>query len=155
MNNQDPSLASADDRPVDARTLQQVIGYRLRRAQLYVFQQFNHHFAEVELRPAEYSVLSVIATNPGRKQSEIAESLGIKRANFVPLINGLEKRGLTFRRKQRDDGRSHALFLTKNGEALVERANRVQADFEAHCVDRLGGSKARDQLLELLERLGG
>lgn len=155
MNDQNRPIASADERPVDASNLEQVIGYRLRRAQLYVFQQFNHHFAELELRPAEYSVLSLIANNPGRTQSQIAESLGIKRTNFVPLINGLEKRGLTVRRKQPDDRRSHALFLTKKGEALVQKADQVQSDFEAHCVDRLGGSEARDQLLVLLERLRG
>lgn len=155
MNNKNRPLAPADDRPVDASAMEKVVGYRLRRAQLYVFQQFHQHFAELELRPAEYSVLSLIAGNPGRKQSQIAESLGIKRANFVPLINGLEKRGMAIRRQQPDDRRSHALFLTRKGEVLVERANGIQAEFEAHCVDRLGGTKARDQLLELLERLGG
>ncbi len=155
MNKKSPPPAPADDRPVDASSMEQLIGYRLRRAQLYVFQQFNHHFAELELRPAEYSVLSLVANNPGRTQSQIAESLGIKRANFVPLINRLEERGLTVRRQQPDDRRSHALFLTKKGEALVAKADQVQSDFETHCIDRLGGSEARDQLLELLERLGG
>jgi len=155
MNTLKHFSASADDRSVDASTMEQVIGYRLRRAQLYVFQQFHQHFAELELRPAEYSVLNLIGTNPGRKQSQIAESLGIKRANFVPLINGLERRGLMIRRSQPDDRRSHALFLTTKGEVLVKQADQAQAEFEAHCVVRLGGTKARDQLLELLERLGG
>lgn len=154
MNTQDRAFSPADDRPVDTRSLERVIGYRLRRAQLYVFQQFNHFFADLELRPAEYSVLTLIARNPGRKQSQIAESLGIKRANFVALINGLDQRGLTVRRQQPDDRRSYALFLTPKGEALVEQANQVQSEFEAHCVERLGGTEARDQLLLLLERLG-
>jgi len=135
--------------------MEKVVGYRLRRAQLQVFQQFNQRFAALELRPAEYAVLSLIASNPGRKQSQLGESLGIKRANFVPLINGLDKRGLTVRRQQPGDRRSHALFLTPKGKAFFERANQVQADFEAHCIERLGGSAARDQLLALLERLGG
>ena len=62
------------------------VGYRLRRAQLSVFQQFHAFFDEFKLRPAEYSVLVLIDDNPGRKQTEIAEVLGIKRANFVTLV---------------------------------------------------------------------
>jgi len=153
MTQQDLSVAA--DGPIATSPLDQVIGYRLRRAQLHVFQQFMDHFAELELRPAEYSTLRLIGDNPGRKQSEIAEILGIKRANFVALINGLDQRGLTVRRQQPGDRRSHALYLTPHGEAFAHRANQVQADFEAHCVERVGGTAARDQLLTLLERLGG
>ena len=153
MTNRDMPIAA--DRPIDTAPLNQVIGYRLRRAQLYVFQQFIDRFAEFELRPAEYSALSLIGDNPGRKQSEIAQILGIKRANFVVLINGLDQRGLTVRRQQPGDLRSHALFLTPKGKAFVQRANEVQAEFEAHCIQRLGGVSARDQLLALLEKLGG
>ena len=33
-------------------------------------------------------MLALIAANPGSKQTEIGEALGIKRANFVALITG-------------------------------------------------------------------
>lgn len=132
-----------------------IIGYRLRRAQLHIFQQFISRFAALDLRPAEYSVLVLIGDNPGSKQTEIAQALGIKRANFVALINGLEKRGLTERRQVQGDRRSNALFLTARGELMIAEANLVQAAFEAECVERLGGEEARDQLMELLDRLIG
>ena len=48
----------------------------------------------MKLRPTEFAVLSLIATNPGQKQTEVAEQLGIKRANFVALMDCLETRGL-------------------------------------------------------------
>ena len=38
-----------------------IIGYKLRRAQLYVFQDFIASFAKLKLRPAEFSVLTLIA----------------------------------------------------------------------------------------------
>ena len=137
----------------DPRSVNDIIGYRLRRTQLRIFQQFIARFAEYDLRPAEYSVLTLIAANPGSKQTEIAEALGIKRANFVALINGLEKRGLTERRQPAGDRRSNALFLTPSGEKFVAKANAAQADFEAECVAKLGGQKARDQLMALLDML--
>jgi DNA-binding MarR family transcriptional regulator len=133
----------------------EIIGYRLRRTQLLIFQQFLSRFAALDLRPAEYSVLALIADNPGSKQTDIAQALGIKRANFVALINGLEKRGLTERRQPPGDRRSNALFLTPQGEEFIGGAISVQAAFEAECVERLGGDKARDQLMVLLDRLVG
>src|SRR5881396_3575906 len=94
-----------------------LVGYRLRRAQLNVFQRFLRVFDEIGLRPAEYSVLVLIADNPGRKQIEIAEVLGIKRANFVTLVHGLERRGLIERRPANDDRRANALHLSAAGTA--------------------------------------
>jgi DNA-binding MarR family transcriptional regulator len=141
-------------RSFDTGTVSGIIGYRLRRAQVAVFQQFMTRFAEFGLTPAEYSVLALIGANPGSKQTAIGDALGIKRANFVTLIDGLEDRQLTERREADGDRRSNALFLTAAGEKLVARANAVQAEFEGEMVERLGGPKARDQLLTLLNRLG-
>ncbi|MEO7222058.1 MAG: MarR family winged helix-turn-helix transcriptional regulator, partial [Devosia sp.] len=131
-------------------TVSSIVGYRLRRAQMHVFQQFNLHFAAYDLRPAEFSVLALIADNPGSKQTEIAHALGIKRANFVALINGLNARSLTDRRLIASDRRSHALFLTAQGERLMTKLSKAQAEFEAKWVGKLGGPEARDQLLSLL-----
>lgn len=131
----------------------EIIGYRLRRAQLGVFQRFLSAFEALDLRPAEYSVLALIGDNPGRKQTEIAQVLGIKRANFVALVNGLEQRGLTERRSARDDKRANALHLTPAGEDFLAQARSIQDRFEAECIMRLGGKDARDTLLDLLDRL--
>jgi DNA-binding MarR family transcriptional regulator len=140
-------------RGFDAGSVSGIIGYRLRRAQLAVFQQFMAHFAEFGVTPAEYSVLALIGANPGSKQAEIGDALGIKRANFVALINALEQRGLAERQQVAGDRRANALFLTKRGADFVASANAAQAEFEAAMVERLGGPKARNQLLVLLDRL--
>lgn len=139
--------------PLATDAVDTIIGYRLRRAQLAVFQRFSERFATLDLRPAEYSALTLIAANPGRKQTEIAEILGIKRANFVSLINGLHARGLTESRRPQTDRRAHALFLTPDGQALLDKATALQTAFEADCVERLGGAANRDRLMELLAKL--
>lgn len=130
-----------------------IIGYRLRRAQIAIFQEFTARFADHDLRPAEYSALALIEANPGSKQIEIAKALGIKRANFVALINGIEARGLIERRLPPDDRRSQALFLTPLGIETMQVLNKAQAEFEADCVKKLGGAAERDQLMDLLSRL--
>lgn len=134
-------------------SLDTIIGYKLRRAQLAVFQDFTESFARLKLRPAEFSVLALLAVAPGQKQSEIAEQLGIKRANFVALMDGLEARGLAERRKVAGDKRSHSLHLSAEGERFIGRMVETWNEHEQRFVARLGGSEERDRLIALLDRL--
>ncbi len=135
---------------VDLAPLGEFVGYALRRAQIAVFDEFIREFAALDLRPAPFSVLAVIARNPGLNQSEVALALGIQRANFVVLIGRLEQRGVVERRPV--DKRSYALHLTNEGEKLLAAAMDLQDRLEARVEARLGaGGKAR--LMELLSRL--
>lgn len=138
---------------VDTSAIAHSVGHQIRRVHAQLFQRFLSRFSELDLRPAEFSTLMLIAENPGRKQSEIAAVIGIQRANFVALINELERRRLMERRMSPNDRRSHALYLTAAGEKLLSDARRAEAAFEADCLERLGGVRARDQLLTLLGRL--
>ena len=143
--------ASADAAELPAMT--KIVGYKLRRAQLFVFQDFIRTFTRLKLRPAEFSVLTLIADEPGQKQSEIAARLGIKRANFVALMDNLEKRGLAERRKGDIDRRSHSLHLTQEGERFAARMAEVWHQHESRMIEKLGGPEERDRLIELLDRL--
>lgn len=107
----------------------------------------------MNLRPSEFTVLAVIARSPGLKQSEVAETLGIKRANFVGLMDTLEARGLADRRKGDIDRRSHSLHLTREGTRFVRQMADVWKMHESRMVERLGGPDERDRLIELLDRL--
>jgi len=139
---------------VDIGALTCLIGYMLRRAQIAVFQDVFRAFAEIGIRPAQFSVLTVIAHNPGRTQSQVAAALGIKRTNFVALIDSLERRGLAERRPAPSDRRSHALHLTEPGKAAVRRLNRMVERLEAGMIRRIGRGR-RTVLLDLLHRLAG
>ncbi|WP_224704962.1 MarR family winged helix-turn-helix transcriptional regulator [Devosia aquimaris] len=130
-----------------------ILGYRLRRAQLSVFQRFLQVFEEMRLRPAEYSVLLLIDDNPGRKQTEIADALGIKRANFVTLVHALQARGFLERRAAAGDRRANALHLTGEGVQFLAAARARHEDMEQQLLSQLGGEASRNQLLALLDRL--
>ena len=147
-----PVAVETDD-TIDAAGTSSIIGYRLRRTQLKVFQRFLAVFEKLNLRPAEYSVLVLIADNPGRKQTEIADALGSKRANFVALVHEIEERGLVERRPAAADKRANALHLTRAGKTFLTRARAVHDEMEQALIDRLGGVKDRDMLLALLDRL--
>jgi DNA-binding MarR family transcriptional regulator len=128
------------------------IGYMLRRAQLAVFADFGAALAELELRPQQFAALIVIDCNRGATQSEICETLGILRANFVALIDDLERRGLARRVSSIADRRSKALALTAAGQRVLERALKLQRVHETRVCRRLGPG-GREQLLRLLGRL--
>ena len=148
-----PSATPIGDEGMRTETTVGAIGYRLRRAQLSVFQQFLAVFEEFKLRPAEYSVLVLIDDNPGRKQTEIAEVLGIKRANFVTLVHGLEERGLVERIPSANDRRANALHLSTEGRSFLRAAQARHGALEDEMSARPRGPAARERMLALLHRL--
>lgn len=138
---------------VDYSILSGAVLYRLRRAQLAVVHDFNENLLEFGLRPADFSVLIVVANNSGLKQSDVAEALGIQRANFVAIIDGLEAKELLARRKSDVDRRVHFLDMTAKGKAMLDEISEIWRDNEDKLIDRLGGEQARDQLIGLLRRI--
>ncbi len=137
---------------MDIGPLSGMIGYALRRAQLAVFDDVIGTLSELSLRPAEFSTLLVLATSPGRSQSAIAASIGIQRANFVALIKKLEARGLAERCQTPGDRRSRALYLTREGHAVLETARVAVAQHEQRQIARVGAANTA-LLLDLLTRL--
>jgi DNA-binding MarR family transcriptional regulator len=119
------------------------LGYFMRRAQVWVFQDFIRALAGVNIRPAQYSVLVVIGANPSLSQADLADMLNIERARLVRLLNRLEKRGLTERRPSPADRRSHALHLTRKGRTLLKRAKALAALHEARLAEKLGPERRK------------
>lgn len=138
---------------IDYSILSEAVLYRLRRAQLSVVGDFNESLLKFGLRPADFSVLILVANNTGLKQSDVAEALGIQRANFVAIIDGLEEKGLLLRRRSDTDRRVHYLDMTDDGRSTLEEILAIWRDHEDKLVDRLGGETARDQLVGLLRRI--
>lgn len=103
------------------------LGYLLRRASSAMMADLGARLAEIGLRPVEGTILMLVGATPGCNQSDLGRTLGIQRANMVPLIAGLHGRGLLV--KVPIDGRSHALSLTDAGAQL---RNQVEAVMDAH-----------------------
>jgi DNA-binding MarR family transcriptional regulator len=140
-----------DRKTIDLGPLPELIGYVLRRAQLVVFQDFFAAFAPFDIRPAQFAVLTVIERNPGMTQSQVAEALGIKRTNFVGLLDALEARGLAERRAARDK-RSYALYLTADGAALMRKLRPVLKAHESRVIAKVG-EDGREALIALLHEV--
>ncbi len=139
-------------RRIDYGPLHDSIGYALRRAQVAVFQNFYEAFAQLDIRPAQYSVLTIIELNPGVSQTQAADALGIKKTNFVAMIDALEARGLARRKSSENDRRFHALHLSDKGKALMSKLHNIAAAHEGSITQRLGAAERR-QLCEALRAI--
>ena len=138
---------------IDYGELSTAVGYRMRRARGSLLADLNERLSLRDMRPTDFSVLTIIANNPGLKQSEVAEALGIQQANFVAVIKALEKSGFAERRKSDADRRVQSLHITSSGITHLAEVATICQQHERYVVDQLGGAEARDQLIALLSRL--
>jgi len=129
-----------------------LIGYALRRAQGVVYADLNDALARISLRPLQFTLLLMVAENPGSSQSSVCEALGMQKANCVPTMSELERRGYIIRRKSTSDARSYELHITNKGKRILQRAGEVHSIHEQRLIERIGVD-GRDQLLRLLGKL--
>src|SRR3978361_492941 len=123
----EPADPVADNDVLLIGELSDHLGYALKRAQLKIFEDFLRCVAPLQLTPAHFAVLLLLDKTPGRNQTEIANTLGILRPNFVAMLDGLESRDLCTRMRSTNDRRSHILVLTDKGRAVLARAKKLVA----------------------------
>jgi DNA-binding MarR family transcriptional regulator len=133
--------------------LSELLGYSLKRAQLKIFEDFLRCVAPLQLTPAQFSVLLLLDRNPGRNQTEIANTLGILRPNFVAMLDALESRDLCTRMRSSNDRRSHILVLTEKGKAVLARAKKLVASKHEARLNELLGPANRAALLSMLTKI--
>ena len=137
---------------VDTSYLESLLGYNARRAALAVIEVFLERMAVYDLRPVDFSVLSLITHNPGITSRQLCTTLGILPPNLVGMINALEKRELIARRPHPRDGRAMGLHLTQRGQKLMRDAERTAAGLEAEVAGRLSATEAKT-LIRLLKKI--
>ena len=138
---------------VSVERLTGLAGYLIRQAQVWVFQDFNETLAPLDIHPAQYSILTVIRENPGLSQMALSQVLGIVRSGVVPLLDGLESRKLLKRTAHASDRRSHALYLTAEGNALLARADALVQQHEGRLIQKVG-ARGHKELIEILKVFG-
>ena len=152
-NGKEAVEAAAESVALQLGELSELLGYSLKRAQLKVFEDFLRCVAPLQLTPAQFSVLLLLDKNPGRNQTEIANTLGILRPNFVAMLDALESRDLCARMRSANDRRSHILVLTDKGRAVLARAKKLVASkHEARLIEVLGPAN-HTALLEMLSKI--
>lgn len=139
-----PAAKPARPKLLASGDLSHSLGYRIRRAQLWVFKDVSRRLAAFEISPAQFSVLSVIEANPGVNQLAIAQSLSIERAGLGRLVDHLERRGLVQRSASAVNRRYYVLYLTGAGTALLGRLRPAIAESEKALAGKIGPRAFRE-----------
>jgi DNA-binding MarR family transcriptional regulator len=118
----------------------------------YAAKRFDERVAELDLTPPQAGLLRAIATEPGRSQQALAEQLGTPATRLVALLDGLERRGVIERRRNPDDRRLHAVFLTEAGTQLLGQLGMLAMAHGRDITEALDDEE-RQQLHGLLRRI--
>ena len=110
---------------------------------------FADLIASVDLTPPHAGILRAIASEPGRSQQALSGQLGLLPSRVVAYVDELEDRGYVERRRNPDDRRLHALYLTASGKKLVSKIGELGRQHERLMTAGLDTDQ-RDTLRRLL-----
>ncbi len=128
------------------------VGYNLRRAQAASFRHLEHLARHLNLTPGQFSLLSVLAANPGISQKAVSAVAGVDTSTMSPALESLARRGLIVRDRAAHDRRSYALSLSPAGEEILA-AMRDQVERQEWVMAQALDPGERRRLLAMLERI--
>lgn len=127
-------------------------GFLLAQVGAHAAMKFAEGIAELDLTPPQAGLLFQLIQKPGRSQRELADSLGMPPSRFVPFADTLEQRGLIERRRNPEDRRVHALYLTEQGMQLLGRLRKAGMAHDQRLCAALSEDE-RHQLISMLNRI--
>ena len=136
---------------VSLGTLDDAIGFHLRRAQDASFRAFARRAGQHDLKPGHFAALLVIVNNPGIGQGALGLAIARDKSSVTPIIQTLFKRGLIDRRISADDRRRIQLTITRPGRTLLQRLARHARSHDRKLDTIVGADKAL--FLGLLKRI--
>lgn len=157
-----PADASAADRA--DHIVGQLMGYHARRASLVLVDGFTQAMqasadgspgsatTQATLRPVEFSVLCVIAAQPGITAREVCAVLSLLPPNLVNLLARLEQQGWIDRQPHPKDRRATGLFATNSGITLSQHALQTALAAERQRLAALSETE-QQTLMQLLQKV--
>jgi DNA-binding MarR family transcriptional regulator len=129
-----------------------LVGYHLRLAQEASFASFTQRVGDPDLKPGRYSILTILANNPGLTPTALSRACGRDKSTLTAALKDLEKRGLVARESMPGDQRSVRISLTSAGSALLARL-RSHAEAHDQALDRIVGAENKAAFIAILNRI--
>ena len=134
---------------LDHSHLTQLVGYAASRAALELRKAFTRHLGPLGLKVVDYSILVLLASNPGVNQKQLGQALDISAPNMAITLDRLVESGWVERVRSTQDRRAMLIHLTDAGRELVSRAEAIAATMEQGSLRMLSPAE-RALLVELL-----
>lgn len=103
------------------------------------------------VRPPFADVMLMIEQNPGIRQGQCAEGLGLDATTFGRYVDRLTRHGMVQRHVPEHDRRSVTLSLTDQGMQLLAGCGQMIRDIEREGRERMG-TEDWEKLVDLLKR---
>lgn len=137
---------------MEEASLSKVLGYQLAQAAIVTDAIFAEQVGKpFNLRAVEYTVLTLIAENPGGSLARLARALSVTPPNITTMVDRLEGKGLVARKASDEDRRSQVLHVTAEGARLARQATRKIVAAESGTLPLTAGEQAI--LAELLHKV--
>jgi len=116
--------------------------------------EFTKALEPLGLRPPHFGVMTLIATDPGITQQELAGRSLIDPSSMVAVVDELEELGYAERRPHPGDRRKHAVHLTAEGQRVLRRARTAAMQTARDILAPLDADEV-ETLRRLLRKLAG
>jgi DNA-binding MarR family transcriptional regulator len=127
--------------------------HRLAQATIVTTQVFAACVGDpLGLRPVEYTVLALVASNPDVTARQLSHGLGVTPPNIAVWVDRLEACGLVQRTRSAADARKQPLRATAAGVTLAREATQRLRDGEAQVLARVLTPAEHAMLLELAHK---
>jgi len=144
--------ATPERRPIRQGVLARSIAFNLRLAHNTALQAFARQLGRGYVRPGRFTILTLIAENPGISQTALGRASGLDISTLTPALDDLVRRGFIRRQRLPRNRRSYALTITPAGVAFHREMARAAMAFD-RALARIVGAAEKRQLLRALQRI--
>ena len=121
-----------------------------------LFQEHTSQWLKAlpDLTKPQYAVMLAVSQQPGIEQMELINAAVSTKATLAEMLARMEKRGLIQRKLGSEDRRRRFIYLTPEGEAVLEAAIPVASDVDSAFLSRLSPEE-QSELVKSLKILVG
>lgn len=134
----------------DALKIENQLCFPLYACSREIIRQYKPFLDELNLTYTQYITMMVLWEKKTLTVRELGKTLLLDSGTLTPMLKKMEAGGLLSRARSREDERNLIVSLTKQGEALRERALHIPAQM-ARCVSLEPGEAA--ELYRLLYKI--
>jgi DNA-binding MarR family transcriptional regulator len=130
----------------------EIPGLLFRRLHQLAVSRFAAKMEHIGLTPIQWSVLVNTLQRPGLDQSSLSREIYIDTSTVNGVVDRLEARGLIQRRASPVDRRLRLLYVTEQGQAVLEEATATVIETQGWLLEPLS-PKEQAQFMALIRKV--
>lgn len=138
------------DSKYDALKLENQLCFPLYAAAREVVKKYKPYLDKIDLTYTQYITMMILWEKKVVTAKELGEKLYLDSGTLTPLLKKLENKGLVNRKRSEEDERNLIVSITREGEALKEKAVEIPQQMKRCIVLSLDETL---QLYQLLYKL--